>query len=671
MKKLISPLLFLLVMTIFNQATAQLRPILKPAGNQNNDIASLIQQKANQLNLGKIHTESATIRPTAGAGGYFLRFEKGWVYYNPSLKQAFAVYGDIMKKWGEIGYETGELGFPTSDEKDSDKAGWKRMNTFDRGTIYWTDGRTEVEKKGLMDKIKVASNNVVTARFVNGNVLKIKKILGQNFDLVRMNSMTAENISVKSGTKPTKASQNGAVKCITEYKTLDVRNPDQDVLSLAATENVAIGAVYQLSDFTSGKFNPIGENEQNRTPIRLSISQTTTNRLVDFPSFDNLMVARDAVLNIPTTLANPKQTLKSHEVYSSQDLNLRASIGYFGPGVDVAAELKMNQSSKNHKYLLEVNRESFIMTARPTLTGKFFTEDALNKRDDLIYVDKITYGAKLLVYFEDTQDLNDIETDLAGEYATASAKFNSKYKQALQNTSFSIFAYGLPANVNAISSVKGYDAMMNEVNRLLRSFDGQSKSLTKFGSPISYSLKFLNGDVAVCSGQMDNLPQTTCSQENYKWRVELIGLYCNKTDDNSNDDINGWARIEAFDGNNQPLNDQNNRTGNLPFKSTRFVGPGTGFSMGQLEQIYDFNVGDDNAYIQIKSRIWDQEDIKKNDYSSSSDQTADTRKFYLRDIKIKAPNPEQVGNLKGVRALELKPGYGNYTLLVNIYPVVD
>ncbi|KQB98863.1 hypothetical protein AQF98_21225 [Pedobacter sp. Hv1] len=658
-------------MTIFYPSAAQIRPVLRPVSNQGNEIATLIQQKANQLNLGPVHAESAVMRPTAGAGGYFLRFEKGWVYYNPTLKQAFAVYGDIMKKWGELGYETGELGFPTSDEKDSDQSGWKRMNSFEKGTIYWADGRTTVEKKGIMDKIKVINNTMVTPKFVNKNVLSIKKMLGQNFDLVRMNSMTAENFTVKNGTKAIKATQNGAVKCITEYKTIDVRNPDQDVLSLAATENVAIGAVYQLSDFTNGKFNPIGENEQNRTPIRLSISQTTVNQLVDFPSVDNLMVARDAVLNKPVALANPKQTLKSNEVYSMQDLNLRASVGYFGPGIDVAAELKMNQNSKNHKYLLEVNRESFIMTARPTITGKFFTDDALNKKDDLIYVDKITYGAKLLVYFEDASDLSDIETDVSGEYGTASAKFNSKYKQALQNTNFSIFAYGLPANVNAINSVKGYDAMMNEVNRLLRSFDGQNKSANKFGSPISYSLKFLNGDVAVCSGQMENLPQTTCSQENYKWRVELVGLYCNKTDDNSNDDINGWARFEAFDGNNNPLNDRSNRSGNLPFKSTRFRGPGTGFSMGQLEQIYDFNVGDDNAYIQIKSRIWDQEDIKKNDYSSSGDNTADTRKFYLRDIKLKAPSPEQVGTMKGVRALELKPGYGNYTLLVNIYPVVD
>lgn len=34
-----------------------------------------------------------------------------------------------MNKWAETGYEVGELGFPTSDEKDSDRK-LKRMNTL-------------------------------------------------------------------------------------------------------------------------------------------------------------------------------------------------------------------------------------------------------------------------------------------------------------------------------------------------------------------------------------------------------------------------------------------------------------------------------------------------------------------------------------------------------------
>lgn len=58
-----------------------------------------------------------------------------------------------MKKWGEMGYETGELGFPTSDEIDSNKPNFKRMNTFDKGTIYWKDGITEVVKSNRISNI--------------------------------------------------------------------------------------------------------------------------------------------------------------------------------------------------------------------------------------------------------------------------------------------------------------------------------------------------------------------------------------------------------------------------------------------------------------------------------------------------------------------------------------
>ena len=101
-------ILLVIVLCSFSTVSfAQIRtPIRTNSGNQN-PIEKQMLEKAKSLNLGAVHSESASMRPTAGSGGYFLRFEKGWVYYNPNTKQVYAIYGDIMNKWAETGYEVG------------------------------------------------------------------------------------------------------------------------------------------------------------------------------------------------------------------------------------------------------------------------------------------------------------------------------------------------------------------------------------------------------------------------------------------------------------------------------------------------------------------------------------------------------------------------------------
>jgi hypothetical protein len=98
-------------------------------------IAKKISDKATAKNLGAIHSESSKMRPTAGKGGYFLRYEKGWVYYNPKKQNAYFVGGEIMNKWASQNYETGWLGFPTLDASFIPKRNGVYCH-FDNGSIY-------------------------------------------------------------------------------------------------------------------------------------------------------------------------------------------------------------------------------------------------------------------------------------------------------------------------------------------------------------------------------------------------------------------------------------------------------------------------------------------------------------------------------------------------------
>lgn len=73
--------------------------------------------------------------------GLFNRFEKanGHIYRKKTATEAFAVYGLIMGKYGAMSYENGVLGFPVTDELDTyNKTG--RYNHFEGGSIHWKKG---------------------------------------------------------------------------------------------------------------------------------------------------------------------------------------------------------------------------------------------------------------------------------------------------------------------------------------------------------------------------------------------------------------------------------------------------------------------------------------------------------------------------------------------------
>ncbi len=69
-------------------------------------------------------------------GGTAQKYARGTVYYSASTG-AHAVYGGILAKYLAIG-GPGALGLPTSDEVDANKVPGGRVNTFQRGNVYWS-----------------------------------------------------------------------------------------------------------------------------------------------------------------------------------------------------------------------------------------------------------------------------------------------------------------------------------------------------------------------------------------------------------------------------------------------------------------------------------------------------------------------------------------------------
>ena len=556
MKTTKTTLLLAMFLMVFGNTQAQISRlggtrVASDGANQNNNIEVLIKQKAAQYGLGKIHSESPVMRPTAALGGYFLRFEKGWVYYNPALKQAFAVYGDIMKKWGETGYETGELGFPASDEMDADQSGFKRMNKFDNGNIYWIDGRTEVVKKSRVAfrvpvKLKVtAYEPAISLRRLGELQMNIVKRTDK--DISSSPKFSAPRKTRETAEKPV----NDSVLCKTEFRNYSVEDVNQEILNPEAMANLWLGGVYDLNEMAKGNFNAINNN-------RSAVVFTMTNKdnTIEIPTPDkfNLKSKVEEFRKQPFS-SSPLgfgQYLESSMVNSEAALNIAVGASYTGYGVSLKDKFSYNSSSKRRKFLLNYVNPVYTISAGPKTDSLFKEGDANNINGNLVYIDHITYGVKLMVYFESDLDESEIANNFKGDGWGAHLTVDARVTKKMENTIFKIFLYGSRQPIS--TSANGYTDMLRKTDALLKAIvNGNKTNPQELGEPISYSLRFLDGKIAATSCKVENIPEQNCRVNPDRPMKLNIALTKNK---NSNRDMWGWVDAEIFNKDGQSIANQ-------------------------------------------------------------------------------------------------------------------
>jgi hypothetical protein len=77
--------------------------------------------------------------------GRYSHFQNGVIYWTPTVGLPHEVHGAILERWTAMGWETGSLGYPTSDESDDPGIPGGRVSHFQRGSLHWTpDGRIVV-----------------------------------------------------------------------------------------------------------------------------------------------------------------------------------------------------------------------------------------------------------------------------------------------------------------------------------------------------------------------------------------------------------------------------------------------------------------------------------------------------------------------------------------------
>ena len=118
------------------------------------EIHGLIHAKWNALGretsvLGYPKSDERDI--SGGIAGQYNIFQGGAITWKQGATEAFETHGAIRSKFGQTGWESGILGFPTTDEtKTPDGVG--RFNHFERGSIYWKPTISAHEVHGLIHK---------------------------------------------------------------------------------------------------------------------------------------------------------------------------------------------------------------------------------------------------------------------------------------------------------------------------------------------------------------------------------------------------------------------------------------------------------------------------------------------------------------------------------------
>ena len=84
-----------------------------------------------------------------GPKGRYNLFQGGAILWKEGAAEAFEMHGAIRSKFGEQGYESGILGFPTTDETPTPD-GVGRFNHCEHGSIYWKPSISAHEVHGLI-----------------------------------------------------------------------------------------------------------------------------------------------------------------------------------------------------------------------------------------------------------------------------------------------------------------------------------------------------------------------------------------------------------------------------------------------------------------------------------------------------------------------------------------
>lgn len=390
------------------------------------------------------------------------------------------------------------------------------------------------------------------------DALVMTPLRNKEIDIVRAdNPNQSKGVKYDKNNRKPKIEVNNELICETTYNTLSAESIKQDVLSKDLTANVVLGGAFELSDFTqTGKMNLLASDKIN--PVTLTLigarlpegNNSITVSKVDATSL------RLALNDLLEKKANGKPThnfvLTTKEVLSEKEFELSIGISVHGFGAEIKNNFKYNYNRNTKKFLLDYKNEQFVAQAIPSKL--YYADEALNQNESLVYVDKITYGQRILVSYELNESSTELENSLslnAGGTGVkgGSAEVNANLKEKYKNVEFKMLAYGVGGHANPFV-IQGLEQLLQALNNFFKEANNPSDLYSgAFGDPISYSLRFLNGDVAIAKANIENIPVRKCRDN--EDRLYEVTISLTSFQGRGDADMYGFIGLQAFDSDNR------------------------------------------------------------------------------------------------------------------------
>jgi hypothetical protein len=359
-------------------------------------------------------------------------------------------------------------------------------------------------------------------------------------DLVRVSGNTRstfDNKIVRS-----KTTEDDEKICKTDYRKLDVTNLSQDVLNPDDIAGLRLGGIYDFNEFKNGNGKPDFFPEK-RNPLSMNITGIKS-VTINEPDANTLADGLTQLLNTPFPVrpAGAGQYYECKTVNSKSELEIAAGLSYYGGSFSATTALNYNEHSTKNKFLVTYLYPVF--TAQISSGKNYFANSELNSNPNLVVIDRISYGAKLLIYFESELDEKTMKATFSGSGWGAKANLSDEVKKQLNNTVYRVFLYG---SNKPIEVVEHYDELFPKTQAMINAICDDSKKIPlQLGAPISYSLRFMNGDVAATNCNANELPSQVCTPNPKNKLMDLsVSLQSLKFSGGNNF---GWIDFEILDG---------------------------------------------------------------------------------------------------------------------------
>jgi hypothetical protein len=325
-----------------------------------------------------------------------------------------------------------------------------------------------------------------------------------------INSTNSDNMTTRPVPGSAQKTTEDGFECVTSRET--VTADSKSFLSVTANgDGIYPGALYDFNDLMNGNFlKEVGVGKRN--PI-----QVFTNNLANSSGDVAVTVANPSSVNIFSAIANLVRNNSTSNVSATQigqyiysqnqaSLILNISGGGAYSGFSASAGFSLNKQS-NHIYLTCDFKIPLYSLYTNFPENGFLNDPALERTPNLIMINSVTYGTRVLVNLDIDESSLSTEASAKFKYGdpnTAGFNIDLKFLMDNKNIKTTVNTYVVGAKPQNLGNPVTVDQIYSFVDACIRNTNYQT------AKPISYSVSTMAGDLVGIKSATDEYVVKNC-----------------------------------------------------------------------------------------------------------------------------------------------------------------